>query len=94
MAVMAVNIDKTLVAGMASGATASYFHNLPAPPDTIQVRFTVPSGATLSFVGIRAYTALYTTTAGATNVVQMQNTGADLSPNMEVTAIRFHSLIQ
>lgn len=90
MALMRADIDQQLVGGLASGGTFFYTHALPYPPDTIQVRFSVLAGATLSFIGIHAYT----TVASASNGIMVQNAGNDPSPDMEITAICFHSMIQ
>lgn len=87
MALMRVNIDQRTIAGLAPQGTATYAHGLPVAPDAVSFRFlNVGITAALAWNQIHAL-------VDATNVT-LQNAGAGATQDFEVTAIRYHSLIQ
>lgn len=87
MALMRVNVDKRTIASIASGGTATYAHGLGGIPDAVPIRFIATLASTTAWIG--GITAL----VDATNV-SIQNCGCAASGDIEVCAMRFHSLIQ
>lgn len=88
MALMRVQIDKRTIAGLASGGTATYAHGLGAAPDAVLIRFiaTLAAAGATQWIGIAV-------PVNATNIT-LQNCGSIASGDMEVCAIRFHTIIQ
>lgn len=86
MALMRVQVDKRTIAGLASGANATFAHLLGGVPDAVLIRFVATLASTTSWIGIAA-------PVDATNVT-LQNIGAGAGGDMEVCTLRFHSLIQ
>jgi len=86
MALMRVQIDKRTLAGLAADGTVAYAHGLGGAPDAVHIRFITAATATTLWVGSRAV-------IDATNVT-INNDGGAAQPDIEVCAVRFHSLIQ
>jgi hypothetical protein len=80
-----LNVDKRTIAGLASGGTATYPHGLGKAPDTVIVRWIATLATAAAVANIAAL-------VDATNV-SLQNIGSVVSPNMEVCAVVFHSLM-
>lgn len=77
--------DKRTQASIASGGTATYPHGLSRTPDTVFVRW-------IQTLATAAAVASISALVDASNV-SLQNIGGVASPNMEVCAMVFHSLI-
>jgi len=86
MALMRVNIEKRTIAGLAAEGTVTFAHGLGATPDVVHIRHIATLASSVSWINIAA-------PVDATNVT-LQNFGRTTSPDMEVIAMRFHSLIQ
>jgi hypothetical protein len=86
MALMRYYIDKRTIAGLAADGTATYAHGLNGTPDTVQVRFIVATAVSALYRHVCAV-------VDATNVT-INNAGAAACQDMEICAIRFHSMIQ
>ncbi len=80
-----LSTDKRTIAGIASGGTATYPHGLGKAPDTVIVRWIATLATAAAVASISAL-------VDASNV-SLQNIGSVASPNMEVSAIIFHSVI-
>jgi hypothetical protein len=86
MALMRVQIDRRTLAGLAADGTATYAHGLGGVPDTVQVRFIVATAVSALYRHVVAV-------IDATNVT-INNAGGAACQDMEICAIRFHSMIQ
>ena len=86
MALMGVNIDKRVLPGINAGIQATYAHGLPTTPDAVLIRYAVVLAANASVLPFPSQIV------DATGV-SISNYGTGSTPNMEVCAIRFHSLM-
>ena len=86
MALMRAEIDKRTIGGLASGGTATYAHGLRGAPDAVLIRYVATQASATGWIGIAA-------PVDGTNV-SLQNCGRANSGDIEVIAMRFHSLIQ
>lgn len=86
MALMVVNIDKRTNAGLTSLDILTYAHGLPATPDAVYFRYIATIATATAWFGLNA-------AVDAANVT-VRNMGDATSPDFEVVAVRFHSLIQ
>jgi len=86
MALMRYYIDKRTIAGLTTLQTATYAHGLPWAPNAKFIRYINTANTSTSWFGINAV-------CDATNVT-LQNPGNATSPDFEVAAVCFHSIIQ
>ncbi len=86
MALMRASIDKRTLAGLTTLDNVTFAHGLGGTPDAVFVRYIATLATSTSWFGANAV-------ANATNVT-INNPGNATGPDMEVCAIRFHSIIQ
>lgn len=86
MTLLGTLIDTRTLAAIAANGTATYAHGLPAEPDVVIVNGNQTLASTVS-----AY--MYNILKNATNVT-IQNGGEGVSPTLQATAIRFHSIVR
>lgn len=86
MALLGSYIDVRTIAGIASGATVTYNHGLPASPD-----FVLVIGAATSATSVSAF--MINEAHDATRVT-LQNSGEGPSPDVRAIAIVVHSIIR
>ena len=91
MALMRAYIDQRSFAGQAGGATNTFAHGLPGTPHHAFVRFlaSLTNGSAAATSDWWAGFAVFNS-AGVT----ISNPGNVAGPNLEVTTILFHSIIQ
>ena len=77
--------DKRTLAGIGPGLMATYAHGLPSAPDAIHIRI-IQASATISTLPV-----LFTPIDNSN--VTISNIGTGSSPNIEVCAVKFHSIV-
>ena len=77
--------DKRTLAGIGPGLMVTYAHGLPAAPDAIHIRI-IQASATISTLPV-----LFTPIDNSN--VTISNIGSGSSPNLEVCAVKFHSIV-
>jgi hypothetical protein len=77
--------DKRTLAGLTSGAAATYPHGLGKIPDEVKVRFIATLATNTNWFQVVPIVDI--------NNVTLQNVGATTSPNMEVVASVLHTII-
>jgi hypothetical protein len=87
MALMRYYIDKRTIANIAQGGTVTYAHGLPGAPDIVSIRMIATQASVTGWLGITA-------PIDATNVTLQNCGGGAGSGTIEVTAVRFHSIMQ
>ncbi len=91
MALLRAYIDQRTFAGQTTGQTNTFLHGLPGTPHHAFVRFvaSLTNGSTAATSDWWAGFAVFNATG-----VTISNPGNVTGPNMEVTTILFHSIIQ
>lgn len=82
---MGTLIDKRTLVGIGAGLVTTYAHGLPGIPDAIHIRI-IQASATISTLPV-----LFTPVDN--NNVTISNIGSGSSPNLEVCAVKFHSIV-
>ena len=77
--------DKRTLVGIGPGLMTTYAHGLPAAPDAIHIRI-IQASASISSMPL-----LFTPVDNSN--VTISNIGTGSSPNLEVCAVRFHSIV-
>lgn len=77
--------DKRTLVGIGAGRMTTYAHGLPAAPDAVHIRI-IQSSATISIIPILFIPV-------DNNNVTISNIGSGSTPNLEVCAVRFHSIV-
>lgn len=86
MALLGTFIDKTTMASIAAGGSASYAHALPAAPDVVIVQEKTTAATNVSAVKLVGI-------ADATNVT-VYNHGEGASQALNVIPIVFHAIVR
>jgi len=86
MALMRALIDKRTLTGLSTLDNFTYAHGLGGIPDAVFIRYIATLGTSTSWFNANAV-------IDATNIT-INNPGNATSPNMEVCAVLFHSIIQ
>jgi len=89
MALLRTNVDQTPVAALAASAVSAFPHNLATTPHAVFIRFVQSISVNTSVTNWWGAVA----SVGPVNVT-ISNPGTVACPNMEVTSILFHSIIQ